>query len=807
MLAFAALVLTTGIGAAPESGAPPRDGARSSLPRVSEILRDGQGDFDPWNEVRWAGWYQNGKLSRPFDIDGSLRFAARGGAWTPDLTGLADGKVLFTVSRPGTVIDGNGVVIDGNLAKYGKRSLDQIYAGGSSEANLSRGLAAGFSFRTALVAGSPENQLRNLALKGFVQAVQVARTNTHPLVLALNTFSRNNTGVYINGTNVTVTGCAFFENASTASYNGNGSHHNRFVGNLFRDNNYTLNPAYGDLVFDSSYGNEAVSNRFMPSQASAAHMRVALAFFRNAGEDGRLREDYPRENNIENNMITGYSVAMNLGSRQGRAEHVHDLAKEGRDYAASNRLRRNTIRDSAIGIKLNTSGNMIEGNVFMNVAHPIVLHCVTYNLLATTINKQPGTAVRCWTDKSDYTDYAGWFPYQTALMNAIPAREKLIQVRTDDDTPVFGSSGAAAFLKAPSLLADATMTGIHSTGCQPIGLAAGDFYDNQAGDEVAVIWDKPNTRVGGAAYYDIIFYDGDGTEINRAGRSPAGWGGLVAGKFTGRRGEQVAVFATKAVNGAWPVYIFRRGFLKPDHVILTDNPHKIRAIAAGNFRPDDDLDEIAVIFESGPSAIVFAKPTDNTWTSSAASAIRLSGIAGGRFDPAQAGGQVAAIGAEADAGSGSYPIYFFEPGASGPYAMAAAGTGRPWTAIGSGDFDPMRDGEEVAVCGSEVFKGIYQIQCLAPGAMTAFKTVSFPVMGVPARNLAGGRPMARTTLSDYERAEGIASPDYADELSRWGEAIVVLPSARQSGAIPVFWLNSAPADGTKRYLKVTPVVR
>jgi len=774
-------------------------------PSVSAVLADGKGDFDPWNQTRWAAWYADGRLVKPFEIDTSVRFAAREGPWTPDVGGLKEAGVLLVVRRPGWVVDGNGVIIDVTAEAFRGRTLAQLYASDKKDRLASLPLTRGIAFRVPLTEGAPETRLLNFTMMGCVMGGLVARENSHPLRIENCTFSRNSTGIYVGGTGLTVSGCAFFENAYTAFYNGGGCHGNRFEKSVFRDNNYRCAPSYADMILDTAYGNVIADNRFLPSQISKPRFRAAFSFFRNAGEENQLREDFPRENRIERNHIDGYSIGINVGARHGR--QIHDLSEEGGDYAADNLFKGNTICNTDIGIKVNTSGNTIAGNRFENVQLPIVLHCPLGNLLATIIRDEPGVPVALWMSFEDVPPaFRDWFNYQRPLLQSVSPAAKLVQVDTDG-TALMATPSVGTLLQASTLLTSAAMTGIHSTGRRPVGLAVGDFYDNQPGSEAAVIWDDPDQRLDGVDYYDIIFYDGDGTEINRSGRSAAKWAGIAAGNFGTSRGDEVAAFAEAPVNGKYPVYIFRRGRAKPDKVLFADNPHKIRALAAGNFDSSDELDELAVIFADGPTDIVYANPRNRDWSATTSSPVALAGIASGRFSELFPGDQVAGIGAAADAATGTWPVYFFVPGRPGAYATALSDAPYPWTAIGAGRFDPACAGEAVAVVGARDAMGLYPIRCVRAGEASPFKTVTSPVLGVPIRALSGGTPRLRGALSAYERAEGFSSDDYAKEVSDWGECIAVLPSVEQAGAIPVFWLNASPKDETRRYLKVTPVVR
>ena len=698
---------------------------------VSDVLNDGQGDFDPWNETRWADWYNAGKIVETFDIDCSLTFVSRGTDWTPDLTELSSGILFSITNHQGIEIDGNGVVIDGRKPDYRNRTLDQVYSGGIDEWNNTVGLSQCFYFEQPLDEGTPPTSIHNLTLKGFTQGIRTISRPGHPLIIEDCVFTRNSFGTYFSGTNTTVTNCQYLENAYGGFYSGSNSRENNIISNIFRDNNYTINNfSYADMVFDTAYGTLIEDNNHLPSEASSEHFRVALSFYRNMGEDDNIREDAPHDNTIRNNTVDGYSVAFNVGSRMGRSSN--DASREGRDHAFDNTFTNNTIQNTDIGFKINTPGNKIESNTLINVDEPIVLHCVFYNLIETIINDQAFDEVRFWFTKSDYSSYQSWFPYQDDFNGSIGESEKFIHVRSDYSAPIFPSPGSAAFVNAPTLLigndsavadfgadrkvnmedfavlasywqatdcnepnfcdgadffepdgavdandldyfcrhwlADIDMNDAYSTGGTPIDIAVGDFYENSPGDEVAVIWDEPVSNISGTDYYSIIIYNSRGIEIDRSGRSTVRWGAIAAGDFMYKPGEEIAAVHSVPIGDKYPVYIFRRGYKDPHYTLMSDNTSKIQSIAAGNFKTDGDVyDEVAVVFEDGPTDIVYCKPTDAGWTNTTQNLpVRLFDIAAGDFDDNVANGdEVAGIG-YGYSSSGMVACWDFDDSNGGP---------------------------------------------------------------------------------------------------------------------------------------------
>ena len=110
------------------------------------------------------------------------------------------------------------------------------------------------------------------------------------------------------------------------------------------------------------------------------------------GESGNLRESATHHNIICGNSFDGYSVAYDIGSRQGHYKY-YDLSYEGRDYANYNLFENNTITNTTIGIKLNCSGNTIRRQYLYerHKADSFALrNC--YSLTETTINDQVGAA-------------------------------------------------------------------------------------------------------------------------------------------------------------------------------------------------------------------------------------------------------------------------------------------------------------------------------------------------------------------------------------------------------------------------------
>ena len=73
---------------------------------ISEVLKNGNNEFDPWNKKRWADWYnKEGELIRQFDIDVSVRFKPRIENWTPKFCTNYNSKALFITATQVINID------------------------------------------------------------------------------------------------------------------------------------------------------------------------------------------------------------------------------------------------------------------------------------------------------------------------------------------------------------------------------------------------------------------------------------------------------------------------------------------------------------------------------------------------------------------------------------------------------------------------------------------------------------------------------------------------------------------------------
>ena len=519
---------------------------------IKEVLKDGKGDFDPWNTERWVDWYNNkGELIRQFDVNTSVKFKLRNTPWLVKISDRFTNKSLFTISKQGIFMDGNGLIMDLKTKEQGL-PLEELYA--LKKAPWTEGSELrGIFYHLPEVAGIQPTQIKNFSFMGWKRGIKINGTGDqeqHRLIVENCVFARNRVGFYTNGYNTLLKNCQLFENGYGAIYSGSRSRRNQFIGNTFRDNTLSQNQhSYGDFIGDTFFDSEISNNKFVKSQIQAAQRRIGISMFRNMGESNNLREQMPHNNIIRDNHFDGYSVAIHIGSRMGR-DTRNDITDEGRDYAFYNLIDSNTIENSTIGIKINTEGNTISHNSFSNVKEEIVLQCVFFELENTTINHQKGNEVKLWYVSEDYTAYADWFKFQDDLNGSIKAEEKIITVFSQVNAPIFPENQGGKFQLNPAV----------------------SNSENLPGKELVAIYDRPISRIDNKDYYSILFFDDKGTEINRCGRSEVKWKEIAVGYFTKNKGEmEVAAVPAESIKGKYPVFIFDRGFKTPKEIFYKDN--------------------------------------------------------------------------------------------------------------------------------------------------------------------------------------------------------------------------------------------
>ena len=256
----------------------------------------------------------------------------------------------------------------------------------------------------------------------------------------------------------------------------------------FEDNNYYQYIFYGDLAVDSTYGNVFEGNTHVSSTDPGNRFNAAYKVYRNMGELDVLRENPPNGNVFRNNTISDYDIGFDVGSRMGM-NSVWDMGGEGRDYAPHNIFQSNTVTDTSVAIKINCSGNIVDGNYFMGVTHRILLHCVWNSLTETFIKNQNGTRVSYWFNNSEWTtnsNWAAWFAAQKARNSGVAESEKYIHIGYTG-TPAFDSyAGTATLVKSgganPSqIISTSTMKDVYMDGGTPItlyGIAPSHLFTN-----------------------------------------------------------------------------------------------------------------------------------------------------------------------------------------------------------------------------------------------------------------------------------------------------------------------------------------
>jgi parallel beta-helix repeat protein len=762
---------------------------------------------------------------------------------------------------------------------YDNETITDLY---NSPSTSRVGPFSGFCSDQAYNAAYSPVQISNIKMYGFSKGIATWWDQTQRIVFNNCGFFRGNFIGYIHCGNITFNNCEMKENYTGIYLDKECQNciftNNVFRDNAYQQEHRRL---YGDIQMDSASRNTIEGNVFEATQATEGpYYRCGIKFYRNKGESDEVRQHPAGFNIIRNNSFTGYTIGCDVASRQG--DNAHDLAAEARDFAYYNRFENNTFSNCLFGIKINNSGNTIRGNTFTNVDYPILLHDIFYSLTENTITCQPGTPVYFWHMNSewynyDFGDFYGWqmFERQAYVNESILESQKYIHIRTDGTPNIESYTGPAKIVIADTQLVGAESRAHDITGDQsvnmldfmkfaqnwlqidcnfanncdgmvnfvdysflaegwkksnnmkdvyapagktPLDIAVGDFWVENPGDEISVVWNEPMSNISGTNYYTVNIYDSNGIENNRCGRGSVKYTSIVAGNFfdtissyfdedgststiTCLGNEIAAISSEPNANGCYPIYILSYSRKKPIATLLAANTTPIKAIAAGNFVIGDTLDELAVIFSNGTSIQIYEP--QGTYVSQITVASNIKDFVGGDFDTAYAGDEIASIDTSFSL------IYFYRTSKTNNYYKTAGNSGGTvWTNIGAGNFylgSYTRD--EIAVSSPVASNGIYKIFCYELSGTTPIKTIDQDVLGVSSRALDGGTFPIPKTLGLYERAQGFYSADYTTAMSTWAENIAVLPSAPQTTATPVFWLNSAPADSTKQYLKVTPIVR
>ncbi len=535
--------------------------------------------FAPWDQVTWASCYDElGRVTKPFPIYTNVIFEARATPWKPVLSPTFIGSSLIDVRGLGIVVDGNGIEIDATSASL-SQSLANMYNAGRSPWDAVPEVA-GINFTQSIQSGFAATTIKNFTVKGFHRGVRLGNPGTgitaHGVVVENCNLLRNVIGLYTNGNNGTIKNNQIVENGFCGIYSGYRSHSNNFTQNTFRDNVlFQAQASYGDFVGDTYYNTNIINNTFAKSLISNASLsQIGISIFRNEGEDNVLREDIPHNNIIQNNSFDTYNIAVHVASRMGRKPN-YDVTGEGRDYAFYNLIKQNQFKDCSVGIKINSEGNTIDGNTFTNTSYPIVLHAVFFQLKNTTINNQPNETAHIWYVKNDYSslpNQAYLFNHHDNINGSITKAEKRVEVFSTTGAPTFESPegiNADLFKLNPAPPADLLWN--YRLG-NPAVRKYGQFQMNLPGNEIVAIWNDKLARVNNIDYYSILIFDQNGTEINRSGLSTVGWSQIAVGYFTRTSGEmEIAAVPKTAIDGKYPVYIFRRGYKEPQQILYPDN--------------------------------------------------------------------------------------------------------------------------------------------------------------------------------------------------------------------------------------------
>lgn len=558
--------------------------------------------FAPWDQVAWASCYdEQGRVTKPFPIYTDVTFESRNTPWKPVLSPSFAGSSLIDVRGLGIVVDGNGIEIDATSTSL-SQSLANMYNAGRSPWDAVPEIS-GISFTQPIQSGFTATVIKNFTVKGFHRGVRLGNPGTgitaHEVVVENCNLLRNVIGLYTNGNNGTIKNNQIVENGFCGIYSGYRSHSNNFMQNTFRDNVLFQGQAsYGDFVGDTYYNTSIVNNTFAKSLANSASLsQIGISIFRNEGEDNILREDIPHHNIIQNNSFDTYNIAVHVASRMGRKPN-YDVTEEGRDYAFYNLIKQNQFTDCSIGIKINSEGNTIDGNTFTNTSYPIVLHAIFFQLKNTTINNQPNETAHIWYVKNDYStvpNQAYLFNHHDNINGSITKAEKRVEVFSTVGTPTFNSPegiNTDLFKLNPTPPADLLWN--YRVG-NPLVKKYGQFQANLPGNEIAAIWNDKITRVNNVDYYSILIFDQNGTEINRSGLSTVGWSQIAVGYFTRTSGEmEIAAVPKTAIDGKYPVYIFRRGYKEPEQILYPDNTDPSITITT------DSEDKLVVSFGTLP---------------------------------------------------------------------------------------------------------------------------------------------------------------------------------------------------------------
>lgn len=834
------LVLLVSIGSAAAAGL-----------KISTVANSSP--FDPWDQTKWSAWYENGAIARSFIIDQSVTFASPpNGEWKPNLK--SDLAQLFEISTNGSyIIDGSGITIDVTNAETNvplqtyyeksRKNSSGVYELSSDNWPSTDGILVSQTGNT-ITAGT---FVKNITLRGFDQGMTFNHKHKRLFTIENVTIERCVWGFFPRGTNCIVRNSSFRENFLGAAYLEYQSSNWIIENNIFADNcvNNKIQ-SFGDLTVDScqlqDIRNNIFEERNVPESLYTNH-QTAISIFRNSGENDDIREVIPNTITITGNSFSKHHIAINVAARMG-ASDVKDRSKEGRSHSYDIIIENNIFSNCKIGTKLNGNSCDVINNSFNNCEKDVVVHCVFYHSIGNYIAQDPtyGAAnAWLWSDEQDFTEYKTYCWYQkdggNAVHESITDSEKLFHVITDGNVSInqpSRSSFTAQVITAPSLAMGANLNDIYDTGVTPKDIAIANFVDYSPGDEIAVIWNEPNSTLNEDGittnYYSIVIYDQWGNELDRCGRSTTPWERIAGGNMLEGLGHvhvddeaEIAAITTNPENGKYPIYIFRRGFAKDDtyinsgHVVKIgeSNGAKMIDITVGNFNKDkDDYDEVSIIYDNpdgnGFYRIQYRKPTLPNWSRQTRNIVhKLKAIDGGNFDTNTLIDEIAGI-YMGGLGRTTYPVDFFKPGhSSGAYLSnsVAASEPNPWDSIAVGDFDLSNPGPEIAIVSSKKLGGSHRINFYRQNGyfIKQFKNIA---LGVPALAIDAGSAHVAETLALEETVSGSGyGSNIGQTVESWGDFVGILPSAAQTTSTPALIINVDPSTNSNHYLRNIPLYR
>lgn len=797
---------------------------------ISDVLEPDDQTFDPWNQERWADWYQNGELVKPFIIDRSVTFAPRTEPWVFSLDRFErmNGKASAVFHIPGeepVIIDGNNVVLDTQKPEYRDWTAKDWHEKTFDREVIYPKVFA-FRFQQSGSSDSP-SVLKNITITGFWRGVETKHHDHQlPVIWENITARRNFCAFYTTGSNGIIRNCRVFENLAMGIYADQASYDWTIESNSFRDNGAAGTRSWADITLDACYSYTIRGNEFLPPSGASKDYFCAISLYRNQGERDDIREYAVSWHRIEGNHFQGFNIAVDVGVRTGMkpSRVLSNLAQEGRSYASYNFILNNSFEDCRIGILLRTGFNKVSGNVFENTEVPIALHNIFYALHNNIIINQPNEKVALWSKLPEFEAFEKHVAFYDGVGSQIGASEKLYHVISPTGTPSFTDPGEATLIVSDSLVElpkeDADPSNYNAVSIsperakaagfdnKPVDIAIGKFAESRSAGDFALIFDQPSSQVDDKKYYSIYLFDQNGREFDRTGRSEKRWSKIVAGNFLPDSGEYVqdandeiaAVSSEPDKNGHYPVYIFRKGIAKPAEILLKDNTVPIVDLAAGNFNKEgDDYDEIAILLEN-TNTIRLAKPSSTIWSAEIQTGdAEITAIVAGELDgDADNGDEIAAI------SKGAAPISLFKVGGSKAYATS--GPAEEWQRITVGKFrdnDSVR--EQLAAVRSS--GDGFSISFFDMDSEEAFQTIAAPLPGGIPIQIVGGHyitPDADFDTSEGPQLRGLIPP--AAQRPAGGQLAILPVTSKDS--IPVLaWIQVVAEEQPEVPLQIVPILK